>query len=103
MSNTTAAADMTVANTIAKQLGFWTRARIGCREMVGGASELRMHLGRGRKVIITLDADDTYTVAVGAVRKRDFVPTWIESESMSGVYADSLSTVVESLVSRAFA
>ena len=92
---------MTAANIIAEQLGGTRRLgmMIGAKDFVGGDKSLQFAVGRGakdgiNKIIVTLGADDTYTVEFGAYSPRKF--EYAKKTSFSGVYADNLKSVIES-------
>ena len=106
--NTTTAA-LTVANTILAQINaadFWARARWGVKQMIGEPTALRLVLGNGWKIIVTLAAADTYEVALWrtprATRKALLTATAhtpIKQCETGDVYADSLVTVIDAMLS----
>lgn len=91
-----AAADLTVANTILCQLGGnMFRAMTGARDFLGDARSLRFRIGRNAHAItavrVTLEADDTYTVDfIRGAGTRAYV-----ARTRTGVYADVLRAVFE--------
>lgn len=86
-----------IATTIQSQIGRPAFAMMGAKNLTAGERSLSWKLGGGAKarashVTVTLDADDTYTVetlrcSVKIGRKV--------LESVSGVYFDTLRTVIE--------
>ncbi len=89
-----------------QQLGYWTRARLGVRELVKDDAKgwLSMRVGPGRpyrKLNIQLCGDDTYALEIGALRKHQGLPTYIAGELVTGVYADQLGEVAEAMFARA--
>ncbi len=87
--------DLAVANTIADQIGNRAFMMMGAKDKLGSADSLQFKI-QGSKfanaVRVTLEADDTYTVAFFKVRKFDFN----EVASVGMVYADQLRSVIES-------
>lgn len=95
------------------QLGRWTRARIGARDMVyddtDGWISFRVGPGRPhRKIIIKLCADDTYAVEIGTLRAGPppmpglrGLPLYHAGELLTGIYADVLAEIVEEMFGRA--
>lgn len=101
---------MMTANEIVKQitvLDFFARARWGVRAMLARDSGVSLEFGRGRKVVITLEANDTYTIEVGkVVSPRDILkglPSWRVLASLEMVYASDLVRVIDSLLAKAAA
>jgi len=87
-----------VASTILSQinsLDFWARARWGFSGAVGRPDGVKLYVARKREVVVTLAADDTYTVTVGRVVRYD----WKSIKEVSGVYADSLVRVIDEVLS----
>lgn len=71
------------------QIGQQTLMSVGAREFVAGPNDLRFRVGRGdRKVIVTLDANDTYIVQTFMVRSGRTV------YQVDGIYADQLAEAV---------
>lgn len=83
-----------------KQIGTLNLMAIGARAFVkDGKNALIMRVGSGSKlakVVITLDADDTYSVRYVVMSSRALKIT--HDETLSGVYCDSLGQVVRSMV-----
>lgn len=82
-----------VANTILAQLGGSRFiAMTGAKNLLYGASELQMQIGRNAKrvthVRIHLAADDTYTVDFYRVAKRGLKVDTLSAHSM--IYCDQL-------------
>lgn len=50
--------------------------------------------GKRRRVIVKLDASDTYTVEIGRLVKRDGLPTYEVLRQLDLVYCDRLAEVV---------
>ena len=79
---------MDTRETIA-QIGQSTLMSIGAREFVAGPNDLRFRVGRGdRKVIVTLDANDTYTVQTFMMRSGRTV------YQVDGIYCEQLAEAV---------
>lgn len=75
MNATTESAAPSVAQIILDQINGsdrWARARWGVMQALADGNTLRLNCTRGNKILITLDASDTYTVKIGKVRKFDF-------------------------------
>ena len=94
---------MTVAATIAQQLGF-TLKMIGARTLIdhGDALSFRLY-ARGPKRVkhikITLDASDTYTMTFTKVPSTRALCAGKDPKviaEVSGVYAASMKAVIES-------
>lgn len=91
--------DLTVANTIAQQLGGTGRLAlmIGAKSFVGSENALTFRFAARAKngantVRVALDPSDTYTVTFFSCRGTSVK----EKSSHSMVYNDSLRTVFES-------
>ncbi len=89
--------DLTVANEIRRQLGTQTLALLGACQLLGGDNFLQFKI-RGCEGIncirITLDANDTYTLAFWWIGRRAVnVRKVVERE---GIYCDMLHDVIES-------
>ncbi len=92
--------DLTIANTILAQLGGGRfLAMTGARSLLGGSNSLTMHLpaslvtGRANRLRVTLDSDDTYTVAL-----LKYVPRKLECvtlDTRSGIYCEGLRETFE--------
>ena len=79
---------MDFQETIA-QIGRSTLMATGAREFVSTPNSLRFKVSCGdRKVTITLDANDTYTVETVLIRN------WRTVYSVSGIYCDQLAEAV---------
>lgn len=96
------ATDMTVANTIAQQMGGTGRlaAMIGANGFTGSADSLvfrfRAKAAHGiNTVAVTLDPSDTYTVRFVCVRKVAGVPTARTVAEYENVYAEDLIPLFE--------
>lgn len=89
---------MNIAQTILEQLGGRKfLVMTGAKDLVNTGNGLQMRLPRGTtnkatKFIVTLDADDTYTVSFGKIRKLEYK----EISSFSGVYCDMLTDIFTS-------
>lgn len=86
-----------VSETIFEQLGGSRfRAMTGARDFVGGPNSLQFKLPRGAKdginaVRVTLDPDDTYTVAFYKMGRHAL--TCVTVASSEGVYCDQLQAL----------
>lgn len=94
----------TVAGVILSQIratNRWALASWGCTGFgkcvpVAMDSGVMLGIGGGRKVVITLEADDTYTIEIGRMVKLD----WKVARRVEGVFADALVEVIDSLTRR---
>lgn len=87
-----------VAQTILAQINatdFMARARWGVATMLAGENELRLMLPRGRKILIALDASDTYTITIGTLKKIAYLPTWTVERELDGVHCDGLVQAID--------
>lgn len=86
-----------IGQTIAQQIGNRAFTMIGARGLVALEDGLQFSVGRNAKkvtkLVVKLDADDTYTVTAWNIRGVNCR----ELASHSFVYADQLHTVIESL------
>lgn len=88
------ATDLTVANTIAAQIGRQAFIMMGTRFKVGDDNSLRFDVRGSRKVThvkVTLNAQDTYDIAFLKVRGTKVT----EVSTSEGVYNDMLQDVIE--------
>ena len=88
-----------VATTIAQQLGGTNKlsAMIGANGFVASEDSLKFSFKgcrKGNMLRVTLNADDTYTVEMFKYNRRTFECPCVKS--LSGVYADMLTSVFES-------
>lgn len=84
---------MSIAMTIKSQIGPGSLMRVGAHTFMADGNSLIIHTGRGHKnkIIITLDASDTYTIeTVKITRSLDIVRKTIASD----IYADQLSQII---------
>jgi hypothetical protein len=87
---------LTVANTIAAQIGARAFFMMGTRNKLGTADSLIFDLrgsARGNKIVVTLDASDTYTVQL--FKTRGLSSRMVVENS--GVYNDGLRQVIEGM------
>jgi hypothetical protein len=92
--------NLTVAKTIAAQIGAPAFAMMGARDLVGDVDRLTWKIGRNAKrvkaVQVILDtATDTYTVRF-LHQKRAPSFEVVELARHSGVYVDMLHEIIES-------
>lgn len=85
-----------IAATILRQLGGNRFvAMTGAKQLVNTGTGLWFTVGKNAKkvkrVLIDLEANDTYTIRFGKISKHEFV----ELSSATGIYADSLCAVFE--------
>lgn len=89
--------DLTVAREIARQLGPQAIALLGASQLVGGENFLQFKIrgcDRINCIRITLDANDTYTLAFWWIGRR---ATNVRKVSeREGIYCDMLHDVIES-------
>lgn len=79
---------MNTAQNILEQLGGNRfLAMTGAKNLVNTGVGLQFDAG-GKKLVITLDADDTYTVQAGKLNRKTF--EFVYSHNLSDVYADEL-------------
>lgn len=84
------------AQTLFSQIGPRTFAMLGAHGIVATEAGLQFSIKgckAGNKLVITLAADDTYTVELWKVRGADFH----RIAGHSGVYVDSLHLTIETL------
>ncbi|QIW87595.1 hypothetical protein Ab1vBOLIVR4_gp78 [Agrobacterium phage OLIVR4] len=87
---------MSIAQTILQQLGGNRfLAMTGAKNLLNGGNYLQMDLGRGKKVRITLDASDTYTVETFKWNVRALECKRIDERA--GVFCDNLRDVFTDL------
>jgi|ERR1035441_7458917 hypothetical protein len=87
---------LTVANTIAAQIGARAFYMMGTRQKFGDSDSLRFDIRgspRGNRICVTLDASDTYTVQLFKVRG---LSARVVAEH-SDVYNDMLRPIIESM------
>ncbi len=92
----TTASVLTVANTIAAQIGSRAFYMMGTRQKLGAADSLIFDIrgsARGNKIVVTLDASDTYTIQLFKTRG---LSSRLVVEN-SGVYNDGLRQVIEGM------
>lgn len=75
------------------RLDFFARARWGVKMMLTDGNTLQLEASRSRKIRITLDASDTYTIEIGKYVRRTFTYSVLQTES--GIYADQLVRVID--------
>lgn len=89
---------MTVAQTIAEQIGNRAFVMMGAKNILGGDDHLQFKIGQNGKgvthVTVTLASDDTYTVKFTRVGRA---PSYkiTDLAEVSGVYVDSLKKTIE--------
>lgn len=84
------------AKVLLAQVGRFTLASIGARDLVNLGDGIMLRYGTGRrhtKLIITLAADDTYTVRNVRLAGR-YKTDVVELGTVTGIYADALSDFV---------
>ncbi len=85
-----------IAETIVRQINasdFFARARWGVRMMLSDGNTLQLEVSKSRKIRITLDANDTYTVEIGKYIKKTF--TYTVLHTVSGVYENQIVSSVD--------
>ncbi len=85
---------MTIANTIAAQIGTRAFFMLGTRAKFGDADSLSFNISgcqRFNRIRITLSADDTYTVHFLKIRGLN----QIACLERNGIYADGLHQCIE--------
>lgn len=98
---------MEIAGTILHQIiasDFWARARWGAKQSIGlgGIGQipgLMLNCTRGNKIIVKLDASDTYTVEIVKLRGRFAFKTLATEE---GIHAEALVVTIDRLFSKCF-
>jgi len=86
--------DLTVATTIAQQIGHRAFVMMGTRHKLGGENFLSFDIHGCRdysKVQITLQRDDTYTVEFFKFRQWEK----LRHKTVDSVYADGLKQCIE--------
>jgi hypothetical protein len=86
-------------------LDFWARARWGVKEMIllAGREDatvgVQFNCTKRIKIIVKLDADDTYSIEIGRLVGRF---DYTKRAERDGVYAEQLVKVIDAEFSRAF-
>lgn len=95
------ATDMSVANTIADQIGRRAFQMLGAKDLMGDENSLTFKIGRNAQgvthVRVQLDPSDTYTMQFLKVRSSKKPPYYerkVLSEA-SDIYADKLRSIIE--------
>lgn len=82
------------------QIGMWTLAELGAKNKAYSKDYIQFDvtLVRSRRVIVKLDANDTYSVEIGRMRKIDYLPTYEVLSQVTDIYCDQLSEVIRRAV-----
>lgn len=81
--------------TTYQQIGTWTLLELGAKNRLYSTDYIQFDTAaKRRRVIVKLDADDTYTVEIGRVVKVNYLPTYQVISQLSGVYCDQLAEIV---------
>ena len=98
-----------VAETILQQINagdFWARARWGVKTALSterhGAPALMLNCTKGIKIIVRLNANDTYDVEVGRMGRGVERFDYKVAAEASEVYAEDLARVIDLTFSEAF-
>jgi len=85
--------DMTVANTIAEQLGRQALYMMGAKNLVGSEDALSFHVSSGKYngIRITLNANDLYDISYLKIRKYQIVKEVVDEN----VYAEDMRKFIE--------
>lgn len=104
---TTTASNPEIAKTILAQInasGFFVRAELGVREMLDLGDGLQLNCARGKRALVRLSPDDTYTVEIGVyhpvrVNRKTYAVTggtYEVKKTVSMVYVENLVDVLRS-------
>lgn len=91
-----------IGQTIADQIGGRAFMMLGAKDLVATENGLRFAIGKNERgvnrVVVELDADDTYTVKFWNVStsRKTYETKIKEISEVSMVYVDSLRRVIES-------
>ena len=87
---------MTIAQTIASQIGNKALFMIGAKHLMAGASSLQMRIGRNSKgwnvIKIILNGMDTYDMIFYRINKANIA----DCKTVNGIYNDQLCEIIES-------
>lgn len=86
------------ANELMQQIGSGNLMAVGARDFVKDESSLMFRVGspsKLSKVIITLEADDTYSVRVCVMNKKTYEV--VLDETVDQVYAERVGAVVREM------
>jgi hypothetical protein len=90
--------DMTVANTIARQIGNQALTMLGAKNLLGGADSLTFRIGRNAQGVthikVRLDPSDTYTMQFLKAGRAPKYEVKVVSE-VEDVYAEDLRRIIE--------
>lgn len=82
-----------------RQIGAWTLMELGAKNRLYSRDYIQFDTsGKRRRVIVKLTVWDTYTVEIGRVVKRDYLPTYEVLHQVDMVYCDQLSEVIRDAV-----
>lgn len=82
-------------NTTWRQIGQHALMYVGARNLAYSKDYVQFDTtGKRLRILVKLDASDTYTVEVGRVRKIGGLPQYRALRSACLVYAEDLATVV---------
>lgn len=90
-----------IAMTILTQMGGVGRLIMmaGCKDFLSLESGVQFFVGSNAKGVnkcrVVLEADDTYTVEFGNVRRKDGVPTHTVKHKSTEIYCDQLVSLFE--------
>lgn len=91
---------MNPATIIRDQIGRKAAVMLGAKDFLSDneGRTLRFTIGRNAKSVnrieVTLDPDDTYTMRFLSIRRKGGVPVVAVASECSGVYVDSLRSVI---------
>lgn len=93
--------DISVA--IGQHISRATRMSVGWQPgtVITAGDWFKVKVSRKYWLIVKLNAQDTYDVEVGRLRKKDGLPTYTPLQQAHGVYAEQLSATVRALGDRA--
>src|SRR5262245_14164778 len=82
------------AQELLGQIGRWTLAEIGARDIIDLGDGVHFFFGRGRsrKLVVKLAANDTYAVEIVRFNRADF--TFSSERFFEGVYGDQLGELI---------
>ena len=82
-----------------RQIGTWTLLELGAKNRLYSTDYIQFDTTtKRRRVIVKLTAWDTYTVEIGRVVKRDYMPTYEVLSQIDHVYCDQLAEIVRKTV-----
>lgn len=91
---------MSIAKTIAEQIGGRALFMIGAKELIAGKNYLQFRIGRNpkgwTKICVQLNGLDLYDMIFCRIRKKQGIPEVVENKTLENIYCDQLCDIIES-------